>query len=103
MEKRCEVIDVEARDRLDALEKHLGIRCIQKTSDMTFGEALLWLKDGKKVGRWHRDTIWVYILNPSPANMLPELRVKTINGDDTVWCPNHAELLAVDWRVIDEG
>lgn len=67
-----------------------------KTTKLTFGEALEALRDGKKVGRWQRDNIFIYL------NYDGELRVHTINGIDWPWTPNQEELFSCNWRIIED-
>lgn len=80
---------------------------------LDIGQALDWLRKGHKITRatWNNDCVYVYLFDGTakenhsgllgnPDGWLPELRVQTISGKHACWMPNHAELLAIDWRAI---
>jgi len=111
---RLEVNDMWKRvsqlsDAVRALRTHENLKpvpCEPQTEDLTFGDALEWLRKNWKITRasWRNEKIYVYLWNgaaiDSPDGWMPELRVKTISGKHACWMPNHQELLAVDWRAI---
>lgn len=70
--------------------------------NMTFGQALIWLKRGSKVGRWKRHDIYLYHQKREAARGA-EIRVRSIDGYFYPWTANHQELLAEDWRVIEDA
>lgn len=86
--------------RVDVLEKESGI--VHKPKErLNIGEAIQELKAGKRVGRWQRDDIYLSLFNGSyPIG--DYIEVKTIHGTFVPWMPNHLELLAEDWRVIED-
>lgn len=72
-----------------------------KTTGLTFGEALVALKDAKHVTRacWKNKRIYIF-LTDSLLSRDEELRVVTIQGKNCPWMPNHQELLAEDWEIV---
>lgn len=92
--------------RVEALESELSLKdtidnmVLEKTSDMTFGEAIEAMKRGCKVGCWHRDDIYVWLRFATDLEG-ERFMVKTISGKIYPWFPNHREILSENWRVID--
>lgn len=74
-----------------------------KTTGLTFGEALEALKQRKRITRscWNNKRIVIRLDTFEGSDLAPELRVKTISGLDCPWIPNHQELLAEDWCIVD--
>lgn len=73
-----------------------------KTSQLSFGEAIQALKNGAKIGRWHRDDIYIW-LREACSDSQACLMVNTVNGEIYPWTPNQQEILAENWRIIDES
>jgi hypothetical protein len=90
---------------------------IEKLSD--FGQALNWLKSGKKVSRkgWNGSGMYAYYI---PANSYPAitkiakkefgdklvpyrpyLALKTAQNDVATWNPSTSDCLAEDWFVVE--
>lgn len=67
----------------------------EKPVYLTFGEAIQCLKENAKIGRWRSDGIYIYL------NFQNEMRVKTCQGNDCPWLPNHEEIFAENWKVIE--
>jgi len=93
-------------------------RAYRPTTNMTFGDALVMLKDGKRVSRagWNGKGMFVYLVpaNSYPAQtdvardcfgeMVPYNPYMAIkNVDDTVstWVPSVNDALAEDWAVVE--
>jgi hypothetical protein len=100
-----------ARENIDNLKKQISTLKNDKqpaTIHLTFGEALEHLKQNKKVTRmcWHNPNIYLWLWDNTdecpPEKCSPEIRVKTVRGIHAPWMPNHTELLANDWMVVDE-
>lgn len=72
-----------------------------------FGEALIHLKAGKRLTRkcWRNKAVFLYLWDGAAIQnengQLPEIRVKTVDKLTAPWMPNHTELLAEDWMVIE--
>ena len=66
-----------------------------------FGQALKLLKAGYHLTRkcWRNRDIKIWMDYGLGKNQADELRVMTIAGVNCVWCPNHSELLADDWKL----
>lgn len=76
-----------------------------KTKNLNFSEALEWLKKSNKITRqcWNNKNIFIYLTNIfHDGDGTKEFRVITIQGHNMPWMPNHQELLANDWSVVDE-
>jgi hypothetical protein len=90
---------------------------IEELSD--FGQALNWLKSGKKVSRkgWNGSGMYAYYI---PANSYPAiteiakkefgdklvpyrpyLALKTAQNDVATWNPSTSDCLAEDWFIIE--
>lgn len=105
--------DSKISDKLEDLESRLlqlEIICKlqkkeEKTENLTFEEALVYLKKGRKITRlcWRNDRIYVYLYRSDRENFADEFRVFTVARTDCIWSMNHAEILADDWRVVDES
>lgn len=77
-----------------------------------FSDALMWLKEGKRVARagWNGAGQWVVLIDPgnamytksgASAPMQPCLGLKNAQGNmQPGWVPSMGDLLATDWRVV---
>lgn len=82
------------------------------SKDGTFGAALEWLKDGKKITRagWNGKGLCVYLPSPDAYPMNPSSEVQTwrqfmvittVEGSLVPWVPSVSDCLAGDWRVVE--
>jgi hypothetical protein len=89
-----------------------------KTTDLTFGQAIEFAKQGKKVARqgWNGSGMFAYIV---PANSYPAQTeaarkefgemvpyrtywaLKTAQNDVATWAPSGSDSLAEDWMIVD--
>lgn len=101
-------------------------RAYRKTDAMTFGDAILMLKDGKKVARagWNGKGMWLALslghaaLEASKfwaepnrrhaeqmggfATVLPCITMKTAGGEILMgWLASQTDMLAEDWQVVE--
>lgn len=101
-------------------------RAYRKTDAMTFGDAILMLKDGKKVARagWNGKGMWLALSRGNAsleaakfwsepnrrhaehmggfATVLPCITMKTAGGDILMgWLASQTDMLAEDWQVVE--
>ena len=88
--------------------------------EITFGEALRFLKLGKRVARagWNGANQFVYLVpknscpvqteavkayfaDVSQVTLRAHLMLKTAQGDIATWAPSCSDVLAEDWLVVD--
>lgn len=75
------------------------------TENMSFGDVINYFKSDlyskDKVTRkcWHNYGIYIYAIKNKIVDHPIEIRVKTVQGYDCPWMPNHSELFADDWMV----
>lgn len=86
---------------LEKLEVSNSTHLEPKLKGLNFGEALAWMKKGYKVSCWNTDNIYVGY-QPEDGNQLGCLKVKTMAGQFGPWTPHHGEILAENWRVIND-
>jgi hypothetical protein len=91
----------------------------RETSGMTFGLAVEALKKGLKVARagWNGKGMWLqyvaasawdvapgtldtFSCNPSTANLLPWIGMKTADNKFVPWLASQTDVLAEDWAVV---
>lgn len=83
--------------------------------NMTFGEALIFLKSGKSLcrGSWNGKNLSVYLFQPQTLSMsteqlqansyiMPHFRIwdkdrKTVNA----WVPSVSDILENDWMIVE--
>ena len=92
----------------------------RKTVDLTFGEAVVYMREGTPVARkgWNGSGMFVYLV---PGGYYPArteaakrffgengivpyreyLALKTAQGDVATWAPSCSDALANDWQVVD--
>ena len=81
-----------------------------------FGDAIHYLKDGMKVARkgWNgKGMFLLYVpsekwgiidkigLDIPKGNLLPWIGMKTADGKFTPWQPSQADMLAIDWVIVE--
>lgn len=81
-----------------------------------FSDALMWLKEGKRVQRagWNARDQWVSKFNPNPSTLAfytfegdrtdyqlsPCFVIKNAQGKLVAWVPSTGDLMATDWQVV---
>lgn len=74
---------------------------------MDFSQALVLLKQGKKVTRfgWNGKGMWAATQFPDANSKMtrPYLYLKAVDGDLGPWVPSTADLLADDWLMVPEA
>lgn len=72
---------------------------------MNFGDALLALKEGKKVSRsgWNGKGMWLELQRPDAHSKmtLPYIFMVTVTGDRVPWLASQTDMLAEDWGVVE--
>lgn len=79
--------------------------------DLSFGQALNWLKLGKRVARrgWNGKGMWLFLIEPRGKAIigvedypqLPWIGMKTADDKFVPWLANQTDLLAIDWGVLE--
>lgn len=78
---------------------------------MNFGDAILALKDGKKVARatWDHTNTWLFLVPQGSTLATPTAKaqilaqfiaMKTANGPIVPWVASHYDMLAENWETI---
>jgi len=75
-------------------------------SAMTFGDALVMLKDGKRVCRagWNGNGMWIEMtgaVDYSFSELLPHFVIKNVSNSFSTWVPSINDCLAEDWMVVE--
>jgi hypothetical protein len=69
--------------------------------EMTFGEALKHIKDGRAVRRigWNGKGMWLELQRPDAHSKmtLPYIFMVTVTGDRVPWLASQTDILAEDW------
>lgn len=72
---------------------------------MNFGDALLALKEGKKVSRsgWNGKGMWLELQRPDAHSKmtLPYIFMVTVTGDRVPWLASQTDMLAEDWGIVE--
>lgn len=75
-----------------------------KMGSMTFGEALVCLKQGYKVARkgWNGKGMWLGIQFPDGYSVttLPYIYMKTADNHFVPWFASQTDMLAEDWMYV---
>ena len=90
-----------------------------RSESLTFGDALYYLKEGKRVSRagWNGKGMFVFLVagstfNVSRAPLLgifsegteinyrPHIDIKNVDGSISTWVPSIGDVMAEDWQVI---
>lgn len=92
---------------------------VVRTTDLTFGDALVAVKLGKKIARigWNGAGMFVYYVPAAsyqsitkiavdsfPLGLVPYreyLALKTAQGDVATWSPSTSDSLADDWVILE--
>lgn len=73
-------------------------------NNMSFGEALINLKSGKKVFRngWNGKGMWLELQVPDEHSKmtLPYIFMVTVDKNLVPWLASQTDVLAVDWEVL---
>lgn len=71
-----------------------------------FGEALDYIRDGKKVARagWNGRGMWVALQTPDTNSKmtLPYIYIRTVEGNLVPWVISQADIFAHDWVIVPE-
>ena len=74
--------------------------------NMSFSSALAMLKDGYRVTRkgWNGKDMWLALQEPDEHSKmtLPYIYMCTVQGDFVPWLASHTDLLADDWRIVED-
>ena len=85
-------------------QEHGSIEEEQK-GDGSFSEALVLLKEGKKVARegWSGKGMWIKLQIPTEQSKmtLPYIYMSTVTGDLVPWFASQTDLLAEDWVIVE--
>lgn len=72
---------------------------------LTFGGALVALKDGCRVSRsgWNGKGMWLKLQRPDDHSKmnLPYIYMKTADGHLVPWLASQTDMLAEDWSIVD--
>lgn len=73
---------------------------------MTFGDALVMLKEGKRVCRlkWNGKGMWVEMtgtVDYSFSELLPHFVIKNMSNSFSTWVPSVNDCLAEDWMLVE--
>lgn len=71
---------------------------------MTFGDAIFFLKQGKRVARhgWNGKGMWVELQRPTDTSKmtLPYIFMKTADDNLVPWLASQTDILAEDWTLV---
>lgn len=71
----------------------------------SFGTALLYLRDGKRVARegWNGKGMWIALQIPDEHSKmsLPYIYIKTADDKLVPWLASQTDILASDWVALD--
>jgi hypothetical protein len=81
----------------------------EPTSNLTFSQALEYLKQGKRVARdgWNGKGMWLKLVDhkvryfTDAYHGLPWIGIKTADNSFVPWAASQTDLLAEDWRVVE--
>lgn len=85
----------------------LGQRIVgcARPADMTFEDALIMLRQLKRVSRkgWNGKGMWIQLQIPdSDSKMsLPYIYMKTASGNFVPWVASHTDILSSDWMLVE--
>lgn len=73
---------------------------------MDFGEALFYIKNGRRVGRegWNGSNMYISLQSPdiNSKMTLPYIYMKTVQGDLVPWLASQTDILSSDWVLYEE-
>lgn len=110
--------DFTQEEIIRILEQTGSVNIIRKKKNLTWGQAMEWLKEGKKVARtgWNGNGMFVYYVPPASYPSVTEVAKKEFgsvtfyegylaikNMKDTVntWVPSVSDNFAEDWYVVE--
>lgn len=71
---------------------------------LNFGDAIQFLKDGRKVARegWNGKGMWLALQVPDTNSKmsLPYIYMRTVSGDLVPWLASQTDVLAEDWTEV---
>lgn len=72
---------------------------------LNFGEALVAVKEGKKISRqgWNGKGMWLSLQRPTELSKmtLPYIYMKTVDNHLVPWLASQTDILAEDWGIIE--
>jgi ferritin len=78
---------------------------MNEQNPLGFGDALLYLKDGKKVTRlgWNGKGIFLALQTPDENSKMKRPYIYIVPGEEWVvpWVASQADLLSEDWVVVE--
>ena len=90
--------------------KEVFERAYRKNGKLTFGDALVYLKEGKKVARsgWNGKGLWLELQTPDENSKmtLPYIFIsypsdaKTTPNAKVPWLASQTDMLAEDWEIV---
>lgn len=76
-----------------------------KYASLSFSEALVFLKYGRKVARqgWNGKGMWLGLQTPDAHSKmtLPYIYMSTVIGDLVPWLASQTDILAEDWTTLE--
>lgn len=87
--------------------KEVFDRAYRPVSAMTFGDALVMLKEGKRVCRagWNGKGMWIEMTvarDYSFSELLPHFVIKNVSNSFSTWVPSINDCLAEDWMLLEQ-
>lgn len=78
------------------------LRLQEPTINLSFEQALVYLKNGKRTARcgWKGKGVWVEMVDATDS-LNAHLRIKNVRGSYDTWVPSISDLLAEDWRIAE--
>lgn len=74
-----------------------------QSGNLNLGEAINLSKQGNRITRssWNNEEIYISYV-PQDGARSPYLSIKIVGGYVCAWSPNHQDLLAEDWKIVDQ-
>lgn len=87
-------------------------RAYKPCTQMSFGDALVALKSGKRVSRagWNGKGMWLCLVArwngaigemPVDYHLLPWIAMKTVDGGAVPWLASQTDMLSDDWQIVE--
>lgn len=105
---QCDCEDKDKTSYFKAIADHLGIPEVKHTSvsEMAFGSALEYLRQGKRVARkgWNGKGMWLELQVPDQNSKmtLPYIWMKTADENKVPWLASQTDMLALDWGIVND-
>lgn len=94
----------DTRDARTKVMHDLAVKGNFITTGLSFGDALLALKSGKKVQRagWNGKGMWIHLQTPDKNSKMghPYVYMSDVAGKLFPWSPNQLDVLAEDWSIL---